>query len=192
MTDHERESGFTRGDLARATGCNIETIRYYEKTGLLPDPPRTAAGYRIYSAAHATRLRFILRARELGFSMEDIRGLLGLEDGSGADLRRGQGADGTPPCRYSHEDRGSPANRSRPRRNRIQVFARQGPGLSGARRNYAPIQKRRNHKQLVSGHSLNCRSNGDSGPRAKLPASNVNSSPVRIAPFPAAPQMSAS
>jgi len=82
MTDHERESGFTRGDLARATGCNIETIRYYENTGLLPDPPRTAAGYRIYSAAHATRLRFILRARELGFSMEDIRGLMGLEDGA--------------------------------------------------------------------------------------------------------------
>ena len=82
MTDHERESGLTRGDLARATGCNIETIRYYEKTGLLPDPPRTDAGYRIYSAAHATRLRFILRARELGFSMEDIRGLMGLEDGA--------------------------------------------------------------------------------------------------------------
>ena len=82
MTDHERESGFTRGDLARATGCNIETIRYYEKTGVLPDPPRTDAGYRIYSTAHATRLRFILRARELGFSMEDIRGLMGLEDGA--------------------------------------------------------------------------------------------------------------
>lgn len=82
MTDHESESGLTRGDLARATGCNIETIRYYEKTGVLPDPPRTGAGYRIHSAAHATRLRFILRARELGFSMEDIRGLVGLEDGA--------------------------------------------------------------------------------------------------------------
>lgn len=82
MTDHVHESGLTRGDLARVTGCNIETIRYYEKTGLLPDPPRTAAGYRIYSAAHATRLRFVLRARELGFSMEDIRGLMGLEDGA--------------------------------------------------------------------------------------------------------------
>ena len=81
MSDHECESGLTRGDLARATGCNIETIRYYEKTGLLPDPPRTDAGYRIYSAAHATRLRFILRARELGFSMEDIRRLMGLGDG---------------------------------------------------------------------------------------------------------------
>lgn len=82
MIDHESESSLTRGDLARATGCNIETIRYYEKTGLLPDPPRSAAGYRIYSAAHATRLRFILRARELGFSMEDIRGLMGLDDGA--------------------------------------------------------------------------------------------------------------
>lgn len=82
MTDHETESGLTRGELARATGCNIETIRYYENTGVLPDPPRTSAGYRIYSTAHATRLRFILRARELGFSMEDIRGLLGLEDGA--------------------------------------------------------------------------------------------------------------
>ncbi|MFV1878135.1 MULTISPECIES: MerR family transcriptional regulator [Nioella] len=82
MTDHEHESGVTRGMLARVTGCNIETIRYYEKTGLLPNPPRTDAGYRIYFPAHFTRLRFILRARELGFSMEDIRGLIGLDDGT--------------------------------------------------------------------------------------------------------------
>ena len=72
----------TIGAVSAETGCNIETIRYYEKTGLLPDPPRSAAGYRIYSAAHATRLRFILRARKLGFSMEDIRGLMGLDDGA--------------------------------------------------------------------------------------------------------------
>lgn len=82
MTDHETESDLTRGQLAQATGCNIETIRYYEKTGLLPDPPRTNAGYRIYSSVHTNRLRFILRARELGFTMEDIRGLLGLSDGA--------------------------------------------------------------------------------------------------------------
>lgn len=82
MSDRESESGLTRGELARATGSNIETIRYYEKTGLLPDPPRTDSGYRVYSAAHTLRLRFILRARKLGFSMEDIRGLLGLGDGS--------------------------------------------------------------------------------------------------------------
>lgn len=82
MTGHENAISFTRGDLAQATGCNIETIRYYERSGLLPDPPRTDTGYRIYSASHATRLRFILRARELGFRVEDIRGLLGLEDGT--------------------------------------------------------------------------------------------------------------
>ncbi len=80
--DHDRESGLSRGALARATGCNIETIRYYEKTGLLPDPPRTVAGYRVYAAAHGARLRFILRARQLGFGMDDIRGLLGLDDGA--------------------------------------------------------------------------------------------------------------
>lgn len=82
MTDHENENGLTRRGLALATGCNIETIRYYEKTGMLPAPPRTSTGYRIYATAHATRLRFILRARVLGYSMEDIRGLLGLDDGS--------------------------------------------------------------------------------------------------------------
>lgn len=82
MRKHMAESGLTRGELARATGCNIETIRYYEKTGILPDPPRTAAGYRIYTSDHVTRLRFILRAREVGFRMDDIHGLLGLEDGT--------------------------------------------------------------------------------------------------------------
>lgn len=82
MTDHEDESGLSRGELARATSCNIETIRYYEKTGMLPDPPRTDAGYRVYSMVHAARLRFILRSRELGFTIDDIRGLLGLDDGT--------------------------------------------------------------------------------------------------------------
>lgn len=82
MSDHETESGLTRGELSKVTGCHIETIRYYEKAGLLPDPPRTAAGYRIYAATHLARLRFILRGRELGFTLDDIGGLLGLEDGA--------------------------------------------------------------------------------------------------------------
>lgn len=82
MSDHKNESGLTRGELGRATNCNIETIRYYEKAGLLADPPRTASGYRIYAAAHVQRLRFIRRARELGFALDDIRGLLGLQDGA--------------------------------------------------------------------------------------------------------------
>lgn len=75
-------AGLRRGALARATGCNLETIRYYETVGILPEPARTAAGHRVYGAPDVTRLRFVLRARELGFSLDDIRGLLGLGDGA--------------------------------------------------------------------------------------------------------------
>lgn len=71
----------TRGRLANEIGCNIETIRFYEKIGLMPDPKRTPAGYRQYLPADRARLQFILRARELGFSITDLRGLLGLVDG---------------------------------------------------------------------------------------------------------------
>lgn len=71
-----------RADLARATGCNLETIRYYETAGILPPPVRTAAGHRSYGATDVQRLRFVLRGRELGFSLGDIRGLLGLGDGA--------------------------------------------------------------------------------------------------------------
>ena len=70
----------TRGELARRTGCNLETVRYYEKIGLMPDPGRTGSGYRQYEENHADRLRFIIRGRELGFSIEGIKGLLGLVD----------------------------------------------------------------------------------------------------------------
>lgn len=73
-------TGLLRAQLARKTGCNLETIRYYEKVGLLPDPPRSANGYRVYSPELAQRLRFILRARDLGFAMEEIRSLLVLTD----------------------------------------------------------------------------------------------------------------
>lgn len=81
MADHVSGKRLQRAELARRTGCNLETIRYYEKTGMMPDPPRTASGYRVYDEAHVSRLRFILRARELGFSIEQIRGLLDLVDG---------------------------------------------------------------------------------------------------------------
>lgn len=79
--DHVPRAGLQRGELARRTGCNLETIRYYEKIGMMPDPPRTAAGYRVYGKAHESRLRFILRARELSFTLDDVRGLLALIDG---------------------------------------------------------------------------------------------------------------
>jgi MerR family transcriptional regulator, mercuric resistance operon regulatory protein len=75
------EKGLMRGELARRTGCNLETIRYYEKIGLLREPLRDRNNYRAYDESHLSRLRFILRGRELGFSIEEIRGLLALVDG---------------------------------------------------------------------------------------------------------------
>jgi len=78
---HARVSGLRRIDLSRATGCNLETIRYYENIGVLPDPPRSAKGYRMYDDTHVARLRFVMRARALGFSLDEVRSLLNLVDG---------------------------------------------------------------------------------------------------------------
>ncbi|MDF7774550.1 helix-turn-helix domain-containing protein [Sphingomonas sp. AOB5] len=70
----------TIGELGRLTGTNVETIRYYERIGLLPKPDRTAGNYRAYSAAEAGRLSFIRRARDLGFPLGQVRALLDLAD----------------------------------------------------------------------------------------------------------------
>jgi MerR family mercuric resistance operon transcriptional regulator len=78
--DHANASELKRSDLARVTGCNLETIRYYESVGLMPDPPRTSSGHRRYGTAHVERLSFVMRARDLGFTMDEIRDLLGLVD----------------------------------------------------------------------------------------------------------------
>jgi len=75
-----RSDGLSIGALSKQTGCNIETIRYYEKAGLLPTPARSPAGYRRYGSTHLTRLTFIRRARALGFSIEEVRKLLKLAD----------------------------------------------------------------------------------------------------------------
>jgi Cu(I)-responsive transcriptional regulator len=68
------------GKLARAADTKAETIRYYERIGLLPAPPRTGGNYRDYSAAHVSRLTFTRRARDLGFSIQQVRALLDLAD----------------------------------------------------------------------------------------------------------------
>jgi len=68
------------GTLSERTGCNIETIRYYERVGLLPAPARSPGGYRLYGADHLKRLTFIRRARALGFSIDEVRKLLELAD----------------------------------------------------------------------------------------------------------------
>ena len=80
VDDHGVVRDLKRSDLARLTGCNLETIRYYEGVGLMPDPPRSPAGHRRYGPTHVERLGFIIRARELGFTMEEIRGLLSMVD----------------------------------------------------------------------------------------------------------------
>ena len=72
--------GITIGKLGKRTGVNVETVRYYEKIGLLPEPHRTAAGYRQYGDEHVRRLRFIRRGRDLGFSVEAVRALLQLAE----------------------------------------------------------------------------------------------------------------
>ncbi len=69
----------TIGQLAKAAGVNVETIRYYQRIGLLAEPPRPAQGYRRYPATALTRLRFIKRAQEVGFSLQDIGDLLALD-----------------------------------------------------------------------------------------------------------------
>jgi Cu(I)-responsive transcriptional regulator len=68
------------GDLARATGTKVETIRYYEAEGLIPKPARSAGNYRVYEQAHLDRLSFIRRSRDLGFTVDQVRTLLRLAD----------------------------------------------------------------------------------------------------------------
>jgi MerR family mercuric resistance operon transcriptional regulator len=71
------------GALSARTGVNIETIRYFERIGVMPKPPRTEGRQRVYDEDHLKRLTFIRRGRELGFSLDEIRELLGLVRGHG-------------------------------------------------------------------------------------------------------------
>lgn len=72
--------GLTIGDLGRHTDTKVETIRYYERIGLLAAPGRSAGNYRIYRREHLDRLSFIRRSRDLGFSLDEVRALLDLAD----------------------------------------------------------------------------------------------------------------
>ncbi|MBI0539720.1 MerR family transcriptional regulator [Roseomonas sp. KE2513] len=74
------ENSLNIGALAKATGTKVETIRWYERVGLLAAPARTAGNYRTYGEPHLGRLSFIRRARDLGFSLEQIRTLLDLAE----------------------------------------------------------------------------------------------------------------
>ena len=81
-----QSAGIQIGELSRRTGCHIETIRYYERIALLPEPARSAGRYRVYDTGDVRRLAFIRRARELGFTLDAVRTLLALstKDGSAA------------------------------------------------------------------------------------------------------------
>ena len=68
------------GELARATGTQVETIRYYEREGLLPEPARTEGNYRIYGDEHAERLLFIRQCRSLDMTLDEVRVLLRFKD----------------------------------------------------------------------------------------------------------------
>jgi len=77
----KQTEAFSIGALSGRSGVHIETVRYYEKIGIMPAPARSAGGYRIYGTDHVRRLHFIRRGRELGFSLDELRGLLRLVDG---------------------------------------------------------------------------------------------------------------
>lgn len=78
-------TGLTIGTVARRAGVGVETIRFYEREGLLPEPPRTGAGYRKYPEEAIERLRFIRRAKELGFSLPEVEELMELRLAPGSD-----------------------------------------------------------------------------------------------------------
>lgn len=77
-----RKQDMTIGMLARQAGVNLETIRYYQRRGLLPEPVKPLGGIRRYSDSDVTRIKFIKRAQHLGFSLEEVGALLKLEDGT--------------------------------------------------------------------------------------------------------------
>ena len=74
------------GELSRLTGVNIETIRYYERINMMPHPPRTASGRRVYGEVETRTLSFIRRSRELGFTLDEIRALLALSAEQGQEV----------------------------------------------------------------------------------------------------------
>jgi len=71
-----KSTTYSTGQLAKKANCKVETVHYYEKSGLMPEPMRTEGGHRIYLLSHVKRLHFIRRSRELGFSIEQIKKLL--------------------------------------------------------------------------------------------------------------------
>lgn len=87
ITDARAEK-LTIGNLSELTGVNIETIRYYERIKMLPPPPRTPGGRRVYDFSYLRKLAFMRRSRELGFSLNEIRALIRLGEPEKASCRQ--------------------------------------------------------------------------------------------------------
>ncbi len=85
MAQKAKQTPLSIGALATETGCQVQTIRYYEQIGILPKVSRTNGGHRLYSNDVVLRLRFVKRCRDLGFSLDDVRALLRLADKREAD-----------------------------------------------------------------------------------------------------------
>lgn len=75
------DSSFTAGELAKRAGVNRETIRFYERNGLLPQPARSSSGYRLYGDVDVRRVHFVKRAQALGFTLKEVGELLAIADG---------------------------------------------------------------------------------------------------------------
>lgn len=86
----DRET-MTIGALARAAGVNVETVRFYQRKGLMPEPDRPQGGIRHYGAAELGRVRFIKSAQRLGFSLDEVADLLSLDDGTQCEQARERG-----------------------------------------------------------------------------------------------------
>jgi len=88
MSGEGADEGLSIGELSQRTGCPIETIRYYERIGIMLEPPRTAGRHRVYGGRDLRRLTLICRARELGFPLDQVRSLLAMA--ANADVPRDQ------------------------------------------------------------------------------------------------------
>ena len=118
----------TIGALSERSGVNIETIRYYERADLLPAPPRTQGGHRIYGGDSLKRLVFIRRGRELGFTLDEIRNLLGLMRG-GHPCGEVQAVALAHLITRSRQDRRPPAHGAHARCHRRTLRGRQCAGM---------------------------------------------------------------
>lgn len=81
VRDRVEDGGMRSGEVAERAAVNVQTLRYYEQRGLLEQPPRSSSGYRVYPAEAVETVRFVKRAQELGFTLEELAGLLGLAEG---------------------------------------------------------------------------------------------------------------